>query len=47
VTVRQYIGQGIMTERAQAAIDQALGELIADLRKSRNVVTIYEQYLNW
>jgi parvulin-like peptidyl-prolyl isomerase len=47
VTVRQYIGQGIMTERAQAAIDQALGELIADLRRSRNAVTIYEQYLNW
>jgi parvulin-like peptidyl-prolyl isomerase len=46
-TVRTYIGQGIMAERTQAAIDQALGELIADLRKSRNAVTIYEQYLNW
>jgi hypothetical protein len=46
-TVRQYIGQGIMTERAQAAVDKALGELIDDLRKSRNAVTIYEQYLNW
>jgi parvulin-like peptidyl-prolyl isomerase len=47
VTVRQYIRQGIMTERFQAAVDQALKELIDDLRKSRNAVTIYEQYLNW
>ncbi|MDR3174120.1 MAG: peptidyl-prolyl cis-trans isomerase [Treponema sp.] len=47
VTVRQYIQQGIMTERFQAAVDQALKELIEDLRKSRNAVTIYEQYLNW
>ncbi|MDR0641028.1 MAG: SurA N-terminal domain-containing protein [Treponema sp.] len=47
VTVRQYIRQGIMNERFQVAVDQALKELIDDLRKSRNVVTIYEQYLNW
>jgi parvulin-like peptidyl-prolyl isomerase len=47
VTVRQYIRQGITAERFQAAVDQALKELIDDLRKSRNAVTIYEQYLNW
>jgi parvulin-like peptidyl-prolyl isomerase len=47
IIVRQYIRQGIMTERAQAAVDQALRELIDDLRKSRNAVTVYEQYLNW
>jgi parvulin-like peptidyl-prolyl isomerase len=47
VIVRQYIRQGIMTERAQAAVDQALRELIDDLRRSRNAVTVYEQYLNW
>ncbi|MDR2746413.1 MAG: peptidylprolyl isomerase [Treponema sp.] len=47
VTVSQYIRQGIMTERFQQAVDQALKELIDDLRKSRNAVTIYEQYLNW
>jgi parvulin-like peptidyl-prolyl isomerase len=47
VLVRQYIRQGIMTERFQVAVDQALKELIDDLRKSRNAVTIYEQYLNW
>jgi hypothetical protein len=47
MTVRQYIGQGILTERSQRAMDKALGELISDLRKSRNAVTIYEQYLNW
>jgi parvulin-like peptidyl-prolyl isomerase len=47
VIVRQYIRQGIMTERAQSAVDQALRELITDLRKPRNAVTVYEQYLNW
>jgi parvulin-like peptidyl-prolyl isomerase len=47
VIVRQYIRQGIMTERAQAAVDQALREIIDELRRSRNAVTIYEQFLNW
>jgi peptidyl-prolyl cis-trans isomerase D len=47
VIVRQYIRQGIMTERAQLAVDQALKEIIEELRRSRNAVTIYEQFLNW
>jgi parvulin-like peptidyl-prolyl isomerase len=47
VIVRQYIRQGIMTERAQLAVDQALREIIEELRRARNAVTIYEQFLNW
>jgi parvulin-like peptidyl-prolyl isomerase len=47
LSVREYIRRGIMTENFQAAVDQALKELINELRKSRNAVTIYEQYLNW
>jgi parvulin-like peptidyl-prolyl isomerase len=47
LTVRQYIHQGLMTERAQQALNQALNEVVEDLRKGRNTVTIYDQYLNW
>ncbi|MDR1971733.1 MAG: SurA N-terminal domain-containing protein [Treponema sp.] len=47
VIVRQYIRQGLITERTQQAVDQALKELVDELRRGRNVVTLYEQYLNW
>jgi parvulin-like peptidyl-prolyl isomerase len=47
ITVKEYIQQGIRAESLQAAVDQAFRELVNELRKSRNVVTIYEQYLNW
>jgi parvulin-like peptidyl-prolyl isomerase len=46
-TVRQYIRQGLLAERTQQVWEQALKEVIADLRKGKNVVTIYDQYLNW
>jgi parvulin-like peptidyl-prolyl isomerase len=47
VTVRQYIRQGLMTERTQQVLNQALNEVVEELRKGRNTVTVYEQYLNW
>jgi parvulin-like peptidyl-prolyl isomerase len=47
VTVRQYIRQGLMTEQMQLNLNTALQELITDLRKERNAVTIYDQYINW
>jgi parvulin-like peptidyl-prolyl isomerase len=47
VTVRNYIRQGLMNEQAQQALTQAFQELVDELRKGRNAVTVYEQYLNW
>ncbi|MDR1443647.1 MAG: peptidylprolyl isomerase [Treponema sp.] len=47
VSVRQYIRQGLMSEQAQGLLNQAMSELVEELRRGRNTVTIYEQYLNW
>jgi parvulin-like peptidyl-prolyl isomerase len=47
ITVHEYIRQGLLAERTQQVWGQALKEVIADLRKGRNTVTIYDQYLNW
>jgi hypothetical protein len=47
LSVRDYIRQGISNQRYQEAVEKAFDELVIELRKSRNVVTIYDQHLNW
>ncbi|MDR2375359.1 MAG: SurA N-terminal domain-containing protein [Treponema sp.] len=47
IVVREYIRQGLMAEQQQQLLNQALTELVEELRGGRNTVTIYEQYLNW
>jgi len=45
ITVRDYIGNSILQERQQAAIEQATQEIVAELRKG-NPYQIYENNLN-
>jgi parvulin-like peptidyl-prolyl isomerase len=47
LSVREYIRQGIGNQRYQEALDRALKELIDELQKPRNAITINDQYLNW
>jgi parvulin-like peptidyl-prolyl isomerase len=47
VTVRNYISQNLADVKSQQLWQQALKELIDELRKDKTAVTIYDQYLNW
>ncbi|MDR2176755.1 MAG: SurA N-terminal domain-containing protein [Treponema sp.] len=47
IRVREYIQQLLMAEQQQQQLNKAFAELVEELRKGRNAVTINEQYLNW
>ncbi|MDR3147652.1 MAG: SurA N-terminal domain-containing protein [Treponema sp.] len=47
ILVREYIRQILMAEQQQVLLNQAFSELVTELRAGRNVVTVYDQYLNW
>jgi parvulin-like peptidyl-prolyl isomerase len=47
ISVRQYIRQILIAEQQQQLLNQAFAELVEELRRGRNTVTVYEQYLNW
>jgi len=46
ITVRDYIGQALLSERQQAALKQATEELVAELRAGRTF-QVFERNLNW
>jgi len=46
VTVRDFIGQGLLNQRQQAIIAQASQELVTELRTGRPF-QIFENNLNW
>jgi len=46
VTVREYIGQQMLSQRQQAVLAQASQELISELRSSRTF-TIFENNIRW
>jgi len=46
VTVRDYIGQGLLSQRQQAILKQASEELIKDLRSGKTF-QIFEDRVNW
>jgi len=46
VTVRDYIGQALLSQRQQAALAQATRELVTELRAG-NTFQIFENNLNW
>jgi hypothetical protein len=47
MTVREYVRQDLKGKEEQRVLEQALQELIADLKRERNAVTVFDQYLNW
>jgi len=46
ITVREYIGQLMLTQRQQAILAQASQELVSELRTGRSF-TVFEDRLNW
>jgi len=46
ITVRDYIGQGILSQRQQAALKRASEEIVKDLRSGRTF-QIFENNINW
>jgi parvulin-like peptidyl-prolyl isomerase len=46
VTVRDYIGQGLLNQRQQAVLKQASEEIVKDLRSGRTF-QIFENNINW
>jgi parvulin-like peptidyl-prolyl isomerase len=46
VTVRDYIGQGLLNQRQQAVLKQASEEIVKDLRSGKTF-TVYENNINW
>jgi len=46
ITVRDYIGQGLLSQRQQAALKQASEEIIKELRTGRTF-QIFENNINW
>jgi parvulin-like peptidyl-prolyl isomerase len=46
ITVRDYIGQGLLNQRQQAILKQASEEVVRDLRTSRTF-QIFENNINW
>ncbi|GBU28373.1 membrane protein [Treponema sp. R8-4-B8] len=46
ITVRDYIGQGLLSQRQQAALKQASEELVKELRAGKTF-QIYENNINW
>jgi hypothetical protein len=46
VTVRSYIGNALLQERQQAALEQATGELVAELRAGKPF-QVFEENLKW
>jgi len=46
VTVRDYIGQGLLNQRQQAALKQASEEIVKDLRSNKSF-QIFEDRVNW
>jgi parvulin-like peptidyl-prolyl isomerase len=46
ITVRDYIGQGLLNQRQQAILNQASEEIVKDLRTSRTF-SINENNVNW
>jgi parvulin-like peptidyl-prolyl isomerase len=46
ITVREYIGQFLLTQRQQTVLAQASQELVSELRTSRTF-SIIENNLNW
>jgi len=46
ITVRDYIGQGLLNQRQQAALKQASEEIVKELRTGKTF-QIYENNINW
>jgi len=46
ITVRDYIGQGLLTQRQQEVLKQASEEIVKDLRTGKTF-QIYENNINW
>jgi parvulin-like peptidyl-prolyl isomerase len=46
ITVREYIGQALLTQRQQAILTQASQELVTELRAGRTF-QVFENNLNW
>ncbi len=46
ITVRDYIGQGLLNQRQQAVLKQASEEIVKDLRSGKTF-TIFENNINW
>jgi parvulin-like peptidyl-prolyl isomerase len=46
ITVRDYIGQGLLTQRQQEVLKQASEEIVTDLRKGKTF-QIFENNINW
>jgi len=46
VTVRDYIGQGLLNQRQQAVLKQASEEIVKDLRSGKTF-TVFENNINW
>jgi parvulin-like peptidyl-prolyl isomerase len=46
ITVRDYIGQGLLNQRQQAVLKQASEEIVRDLRSGRTF-QIFENNINW
>jgi len=46
VTVRDYIGQGLLNQRQQAVLKQASEEIVKDLRSGKTF-KVFEENINW
>jgi parvulin-like peptidyl-prolyl isomerase len=46
ITVRDYIGQGLLNQRQQAVLKQASEEIVKDLRSGRTF-QVFENNINW
>jgi parvulin-like peptidyl-prolyl isomerase len=46
ITVRDYIGQGLLNQRQQAVLKQASEEIVKDLRSGKTF-TVFENNINW
>jgi len=46
ITVREYIGQGLLTQRQQAILAQASQELVTELRSGRTF-QVFQNNINW
>jgi len=46
ITVRDYIGQGLLNQRQQAVLKQASEEIVKDLRSGKTF-KIFEENINW
>ena len=47
VTVREYIRQGLLSQRQEASVTQASQELVTELRAGRGAFQVFENNLNW